>query len=81
MSLYIRDHDVNKLADKVQRALGAKTKTEAVRSALKMVLEIAEAKQTFDTRNAEAFALADSIGALNPNFDMKAFTDEMWDNF
>ena len=78
MPLYIRDHDVDVLAGKVQKALGFKTKTEAVRSALVLALNTSRASQPFDQRNAEALALAGSIGVPNPGFDMKAFTDEMW---
>ncbi len=80
MSLYIRNHEVDELAAKVQKAFGAKTKTDAVRSALLLALAASENKQTFDERNAEAVAMADAIGIPNPDFDMKAFTDEMWDN-
>lgn len=79
MSLYIRNSEVDELAAKVQQALGARTKTEAVRSALLMALAVSESKRSFDERNAEALALADAIGPANPDFDMKAFTDEMWD--
>ena len=80
MSLYIRDQDVNLLAGKVQQVLCVKTKTEAVRASLKLMLEKIESNKTFDERNSEVFALADAIGVANPNFDMKAFTDELWDN-
>ncbi len=80
MSLYIRDQDVNLLAGKVQQVLGVKTKTEAVRSALMLALDTAKAHQSFDERNAKALAIADALGSPNPDFDMKAFTDEMWDN-
>jgi hypothetical protein len=36
--------------------------------------------QTFDESNAHVLALADSIGIANPDFDMKPYTDELWDN-
>ena len=80
MSLYIRNQDVNRLASQVQQALGVKTKTEAVRSALILALNTAKTHQSFDERNAKALAIADALGSPNPDFDMKAFTDEMWDN-
>ena len=80
MSLYIRDQDVNLLATQVQEVLGVKTKTEAVRSALILALNAAKKNQSFDKRNAKALALADELGSPNPNFNMKAFTDEMWDS-
>ncbi|MBI1866823.1 MAG: type II toxin-antitoxin system VapB family antitoxin [Methylocystis sp.] len=78
MALYIRDDDVDALAAKVQAATGARTKTEAVRAALEHELERVKAGQSFDERNAEAFALADRIGPPNPDFDEKAFMNEMW---
>ena len=62
MPLYIRDHEVDVLASKLQESLGAKTKTEAVRFALTLALERSKANQPFDQRNAEALALAASIG-------------------
>lgn len=80
MPLYIRDPEVDILAEKVRTALGARTKTDAVRAALEAALTQAVAQQDFDLRNAKAMALADSLGAPNPAFDMKAFTDEMWGN-
>jgi hypothetical protein len=35
--------------------------------------------QTFDERNADVLALADAIGIANPDFNMKPFTDKLWD--
>jgi antitoxin VapB len=80
MPLYIRDRAVDQLAERVQKATGASTKTEAVRIALEHELERATARMSFDERNAKVMAMADALGATDPNFDMKAFTDEMWDN-
>lgn len=78
MPLYIRDHAVDELADRVQKAIGAKTKTDAVRRALEHELERAAARMSFDQRNAGVMAMADALGETNPDFDMKAFADEMW---
>jgi len=78
MALYIRDDTVDALAAKLQAKTGARTKTEAVRAALEHELKRLEAGKSFAERNAEAFALADRIGAPNPDFDEKKFMDEMW---
>ena len=78
MSLYIRDDAVDALAAQLQQATGAKTKTEAVRTALQHELERVNANKSFAERNARAFALADQLGLPNPDFDQKRFSDEMW---
>jgi len=80
MSLYIRDNTVDELARRVQKITKAPNKTEAVRQALQNEL----------TRTQAAIPLRDKIKdiqdriaqqlGLNPKpFDMKQFTDEMWD--
>ena len=80
MPLYIRDNEVDVLAEKLRAALGARTKTEAVRAALRHELERLTEKKSFADRNAKAFELADRLGAPDPAFDEKAFMDEMWDD-
>lgn len=78
MPLYIRDDDVDALAAKVQAALGARTKTEAVRLALEHELQRQRSKKTFEEKIADALALADRIGPSDPDFNEKEFMDEMW---
>lgn len=78
MALYIKDDAVDELAAKVQKATGARSKTDAVRTALTHELERIAAGQNFDTRNADLLAKADAFGQRDPDFDMKQFTDEMW---
>lgn len=78
MPLYIKDETVDQLATKLQRATGARSKTDAVRTALEHELERIAAAQSFDARNAELLAKADAFGRRDPDFDMKKFTDEMW---
>lgn len=79
MPLYIRDDAVDALAGLVQRATGARTKTEAVKLALENELERVEAARPFRERIARSLALADAMGEAPGDFDMKRFTDEMWD--
>jgi antitoxin VapB len=78
MALFIRDAEVDALAEEVRRLTKAKTKTEAVRQALQA--QIAESRRTLPlkARLARSKALADAMGPSAPNFDMKAYTDEMW---
>lgn len=80
MSLYIRDNDVDALAKKVQQATNAPTKTEAVRRALQN--ELTRAQQTLPLRE-RVKKIQDKVKArMGPNasdFDMKKFTDDMWE--
>ncbi|HEY4251111.1 MAG TPA: type II toxin-antitoxin system VapB family antitoxin [Roseomonas sp.] len=78
MALFIRDAEVDALAEEVRRLTRAKTKTEAVRRALQA--QLVEARRALPVRDrlARSKALADAMGQSAPDFDMKAFTDEMW---
>jgi len=78
MSLYIRDPDVASLAAKLQDLTGSRTKTEAVRLALQQAIQRANAKRSFAQRNAQFLEMADALGSTNPEFDSKAFFDQMW---
>jgi len=79
MALLIRDPAVDALADELRRLTGARTKTEAVRGALQA--QLAAARRGLPLRNclARCKALADAMGPNCSGFDMKAFSDEMWD--
>lgn len=77
MPLYIRDDKVDDLAEQVMRATGARTKTEAVREALVARLKAEEQRKPLIDKIREAQAIAAKIGPVNPDFDMKAFTDEI----
>jgi antitoxin VapB len=80
MPLFIRDKEVDALAAEVQKLTRARTKTEAVRRALQN--ELARTRKTLPIRDrlARAKKLADAMGRNDPAFEMKAFTDKMWDN-
>ena len=79
MPLYIRDDDVAALAVEVKAMTGASTKTEAVRLALQHEIERHREATPLRERLAKATAAARSIGPVDPDFDMKAFTDALWD--
>lgn len=77
--LFIRDAEVDALAEEVRRLTRAKTKTEAVRRALDA--QRREACRTLPLRERleRSKAVADAMGPGDATFDMKAYTDAMWD--
>lgn len=79
MPLFIRDDDVDALAIKLQAATRTKTKTEAVRLALEHELQRIREKMPASQRVAASIAIARTMGPGGGDFDMKTFTDEMWD--
>jgi antitoxin VapB len=81
MPLYIRNEEVHALAIKLQRQTNAASKTEAVRIALVHELERNRAAAPpLRDRLARLQAEVAKIGLPNPEFDMKKFSDEMWDD-
>jgi antitoxin VapB len=80
MSLYIRDSAVDDLAKKVQKLTKAANKTEAVRWALEN--ELARAKESIPLIKRIGKIQDEVAKQLGPNpkpFDMKAFSDELWE--
>ena len=80
MPLYIRDDEVDALATKLQRETNAPSKTEAVRTALLHELERNRVRKPLRERIAVLQAQAAALGPFDPDFDMKAFMDEMWED-
>jgi len=80
MPLFIRDADVTAMAKELTRLTRARSKTEAVRTALRHELERARASVPLRQRLARIHEKAAKLGLPNPAFDMKAYTDEMWDD-
>jgi antitoxin VapB len=80
MPLYVRDEAVNRLAGKVQKAIGAATKTEAVRIALERLLRDEERKIPFSERLKLLQEQTLALGTADPDFDEMAYTDRMWGN-
>jgi antitoxin VapB len=81
MPLYIRDAEVDALAAEVQALTGAPTKTEAVRLALRHEIERHRKATPLQQKMQGAKALAQAIGPVDGAFDMKAFTDALWDGY
>ncbi len=86
MPLFIRDDQVDDLASRLQAMTGARTKTEAVRLALEREIKRQTANMLPSQRIGNALAIVAGIRANaaerglagTDDFDMKAFTDEMW---
>jgi len=77
MPLYIKDESVNELAVQVVRLTGAKDKTDAVRRALLAQLNAVKQQKPLLVRIEELRTKTNEIGPINPDFDMKTFSDEM----
>lgn len=78
MPLYIRDNGVDELAVEVMRAIGARSKTDAVREALRSKLESVKAQTPLLARIEPILDEVEQLGCENRAFDMKRFTDELW---
>ncbi|WP_273793892.1 type II toxin-antitoxin system VapB family antitoxin [Brucella anthropi] len=81
MSLYIRDSAVDELAKKVQKITNAPSKTEAVRRALEN--ELQRTKESIPLRDRVKFIqdeFATILGAQPEPFDMKKFSDELYED-
>lgn len=78
MPLYIRDDQVDDLANQVMKLTGAKSKTDAVRNALVAQLNAVSQQKPLLERLEPILKRADDLGAPDPDFDMKKYTDELW---
>ena len=79
MPLYIRDDTVDDLAVRFMKLTGAKSKTDAVRNALMAQLKAEANRKPLLDRLESILERADNLGPGDPDFDMKAFTDDLWD--
>ena len=77
MALYIKDAEVDALADELKRLTKASTKAEAVRDSLRRSVEQARQRLPMEERLAGAFAIIDPWGPFPPS-DHKKITDELW---
>ena len=80
MALYIKDPTVDALAEKVQALLGVSTKTEAVRESLQQTFAKLNTQPRRKFNLERARALIDAMGPADPNFDMKKFSDELYED-
>lgn len=77
MPLYIRDDEVDALANELQTLSGTVTKTEAVRSALRNEIKRKRAEVPLIERIKKIQDRVAAMGPSDPNFDMKKFSDEL----
>ncbi len=80
MALYIKDQKVDDLAAKVQKLTGAKSKTEAVRECLEEKVRFIEANAKRLPTLDELRARVAAMGPSDPDFDMKKFSDELYED-
>ncbi|OJF94463.1 hypothetical protein AX760_09630 [Pararhizobium antarcticum] len=80
MPLYVRDESVNDLAAQAQRVLKTRTKTEAIRIALERAISTEENRPPLMERLKKIQDQAAALGPVDPDFDQKAYLDEMWGN-
>lgn len=78
MPLYIKDPDVDALVDRYLAASGAKTKTEAVRTALLNSIAALEAQEPLTERVATVQRRAAAAGLKPRKANDKPFMDELW---
>ena len=78
MPLYIRDNEVDALATELQAVSGARSKTEAVRTALQNEIKRKRAEVPLLERIAKLQERVAAMGVSDPNVDMKKYMDEMW---
>lgn len=79
MPLYVRDDEIAALTNEIQQITKAKTKTEVLRKALQHELMLVRKSMPASNRFAQVHALADTVGEASSDFDMKTYTDEMWE--
>ncbi len=78
MPLFIRDENVDAMVTEAMKLLGAKNKTELIRRVLKTTIDQAQKSQPLLMRVENARRLADGLGPVDPDFDQKKFSDELY---
>jgi antitoxin VapB len=84
MALFLADEELDALAERAQKTLNAPTKKDAVRQALERVVKDEAAthsgsNDTLAERVKKIQSEVKRLGTPNPNFDDKAFLDDMWE--
>ncbi|WP_165216760.1 type II toxin-antitoxin system VapB family antitoxin [Affinirhizobium pseudoryzae] len=80
MSLFIRDAEIDALADELMRRLGTKSKSEAVLRALQNELMRADDKRPLVDRVSRIQdRVASRLGKDPSHYDDKAYMDAMWE--
>lgn len=74
MALHIDDPEVEALVAQLMQITGMTDPAEVVHAALERAIK----NHTLQTNIAAAQGRATAIGPVDPNFDMKAFSDGLW---
>ena len=77
MPLYIKDNEVDALAAELQSVSGARSKTEAVRTALQNEIKRKRKEIPLIERIKEIQDRVAALGPGDPDFDMKKFSDDL----
>lgn len=78
MPLFIKNENVNELAEQFQKIGGYASKTEAVEKALEAQIALATSRVPLLERLEPILQQVDQMGQADPAFDMKNFRDGMW---
>lgn len=79
MPLYVRDDDVAAMAAELQDLIKARSKTEALRQALRHEIDRQKRRLPLTARIAALQKRAAALGPTDPDFEAKAFADDLWD--
>ncbi|SCZ73574.1 hypothetical protein SAMN04488118_11764 [Epibacterium ulvae] len=79
MALYIRDDQVNDLANKALKITGRTNKTALVKEALQAFIEAHSAKESLSDKVAKIQEKAAQHGIVADGVDDKGLMDEAWD--
>lgn len=80
MALYIRDPEVDQLVAEAQRLTKTATKTDVVKNALKREIAAANADVPLIERIKGLQERVAALGPRDPDFDMKKFSDELYED-
>ncbi|SCZ60003.1 hypothetical protein SAMN04488118_10418 [Epibacterium ulvae] len=78
MPLYIRDDQVNDLAETALKITGRTNKTELVRDALEAFIHVHSAKESLSDKVAKIQAKAAEHGIVADGADDKSLMDDAW---
>lgn len=78
MPLFIRDEQVNELAELALKVTGGKSKTAVVRTALEALIEAENASETLMERLGKVQRRANSAGIVADGRDDKDLMDDAW---
>ncbi|MCT4611525.1 MAG: type II toxin-antitoxin system VapB family antitoxin [Pelagimonas sp.] len=79
MPLYIRDDDVNNLAEAALKLTGRTNKTALVKDALEAFIEAHSAQESLHDKVAKIQEKAAQHGIVADGVDDKNFMDDAWD--